>query len=65
MAKCKLAINGAGGRMGRRLLSLACADPDIELVQAIEYAASPLQGKVRGRTPLRGPCGQAVARLSL
>uniref|UniRef100_A0A7S0W3M5 4-hydroxy-tetrahydrodipicolinate reductase n=1 Tax=Hemiselmis tepida TaxID=464990 RepID=A0A7S0W3M5_9CRYP len=46
MAKCKLAINGAGGRMGRRLLALACADEDIELVQAIEYAASPLQGKM-------------------
>eukprot|EP00287_Rhodomonas_sp_CCMP768_P013383 CAMPEP_0196717720 /NCGR_PEP_ID=MMETSP1091-20130531/1089_1 /TAXON_ID=302021 /ORGANISM="Rhodomonas sp., Strain CCMP768" /LENGTH=264 /DNA_ID=CAMNT_0042058187 /DNA_START=21 /DNA_END=815 /DNA_ORIENTATION=- len=41
----KVAINGAGGRMGRRLLSIACADPNIELVQAIEYAASPLQGK--------------------
>jgi dihydrodipicolinate reductase len=42
----KIAISGAAGRMGRRLLSLCCADKDIELVQAIEYAAHPLMGKV-------------------
>ena len=30
---------------GRRLLALAHKDPDVELVQAIEYAESPLQGK--------------------
>lgn len=41
----KLAINGAGGRMGRRLLALAHKDPEVELVQAIEYPESPLQGK--------------------
>ena len=37
----KLAINGACGRMGRRLLALACKDPDIDLVQAIEYPEHP------------------------
>ena len=42
----KVAISGAAGRMGRRLLSLAVADADVELVQALEYAAHPLMGKV-------------------
>jgi dihydrodipicolinate reductase len=42
----KVAISGAAGRMGRRLMSLAVADPDVELVQALEYAAHPLMGKV-------------------
>jgi 4-hydroxy-tetrahydrodipicolinate reductase len=43
----KVAISGAAGRMGRRLLALSFADPDVEIVQAIEYAAHPLMGKVR------------------
>jgi hypothetical protein len=42
----KVAISGAAGRMGRRLMSLAVADADVELVQALEYAAHPLMGKV-------------------
>ncbi|EKX37565.1 hypothetical protein GUITHDRAFT_165430 [Guillardia theta CCMP2712] len=41
----KVAINGAGGRMGRRLLVLSARDPDVDLVQAIEYSAHPMQGK--------------------
>ncbi len=44
--KCRVAINGAAGRMGRRLMSIACSDPNIELVQAVEYPQHPLQGKV-------------------
>jgi 4-hydroxy-tetrahydrodipicolinate reductase len=31
---------------GRRLLALACKDADVDLVQAIEYAEHPLQGKL-------------------
>ncbi len=34
----KLAICGAAGRMGKRLLALADADQDFELVQAIEWS---------------------------
>lgn len=34
----RIAINGAGGRMGLRLIALASADPDLELVAAIEHA---------------------------
>ncbi len=40
-----ICIAGAAGRMGRRLLALAEADPELETVQALESAAHPLQGK--------------------
>ena len=41
----KLAIAGAGGRMGQRLLDLSDKDKDFELVQAIEWSGFPLLGK--------------------
>ena len=64
----KVAINGAGGRMGRRLLVLSARDPDVELVQAIEYSAHPMQGKVRAHSPLPPPSfhvfvGPAITRV--
>lgn len=41
----KLAISGAGGRMGQRLLALSDKDHEFELVQAIEWSGFPLIGK--------------------
>lgn len=41
----KLAISGAGGRMGQRLLVLSDEDSEFELVQAIEWSGFPLMGK--------------------
>lgn len=41
----KVGISGAGGRMGRRLMDLTCADSELELSAAIEMAGSPLVGK--------------------
>lgn len=41
----KLAISGAGGRMGQRLLALSDQDSDFELVQAIEWNGYPLMGR--------------------
>ena len=41
----KLAISGAGGRMGQRLLDLSDQDGGFELVQAIEWSGFPLMGK--------------------
>ncbi|MDR1745619.1 MAG: 4-hydroxy-tetrahydrodipicolinate reductase [Planctomycetota bacterium] len=41
----KLALSGAGGRMGQRLLALSAADPEFELVQAIEWSGFPLMGQ--------------------
>lgn len=40
----KLIINGAAGRMGRRLMALGAAMEGFEIVQAIDYAAHPQQG---------------------
>jgi 4-hydroxy-tetrahydrodipicolinate reductase len=40
----KLAIAGAGGRMGRMLLDVARADPTTEVQLALEHAQSPLVG---------------------
>ncbi len=41
----RVAINGAAGRMGRRLMALAVADEGLALVGALEYAAHPALGK--------------------
>ncbi len=41
----KLAISGAGGRMGQRLLALSDQDADFQLVQAIEWDGFPLLGQ--------------------
>lgn len=41
----KIGINGAGGRMGRRLMNLTCAEPDLELTAAVDAAGSPVIGK--------------------
>jgi 4-hydroxy-tetrahydrodipicolinate reductase len=37
----RIAIHGAAGRMGQRLIQLALADPDLELVAAVERAGHP------------------------
>lgn len=44
----KLAIAGAGGRMGRMLLDAATADPTTEVRLALEHAHSPLVGSSVG-----------------
>jgi 4-hydroxy-tetrahydrodipicolinate reductase len=45
IAMLTIAISGAGGRMGQRLLALADQDPDIRIVQAIEWEEFPLLGQ--------------------
>lgn len=44
----KVAINGAAGRMGRRLVDLGCQDPDLEVCAALEHAEHPDLGKDAG-----------------
>ncbi len=44
----RIAINGAAGRMGLRLVALASADPQLKLVAAIEHAAHPKLGEDAG-----------------
>lgn len=41
----KLAISGAAGRMGRRLLALSDQDGEFDLVQAVEWKGFPRLGK--------------------
>ena len=44
----RIAINGAAGRMGLRLVALASADPQLKLVAAIEHAVHPKLGEDAG-----------------
>jgi 4-hydroxy-tetrahydrodipicolinate reductase len=44
----KLAVHGAGGRMGQRVTALAVADPRFQVVAALESANHPALGKDAG-----------------
>jgi 4-hydroxy-tetrahydrodipicolinate reductase len=44
----KIAINGAAGRMGRRLVALSAADPELEVVAALEHRQCPFLGSDSG-----------------
>jgi 4-hydroxy-tetrahydrodipicolinate reductase len=44
----RLAIHGAAGRMGQRLIALASADPELRVVAALEHAAHPKLGSDAG-----------------
>ncbi len=57
----QLAISGAGGRMGQRLLALSDQDPDFVLAQAIEWSGFPLMGqRINAGTPLAPRAGDVV-----
>lgn len=53
----KVAIHGAAGRMGQRLIALGTADPDVELVAALENASSHQVGKDAGELAGIGKTG--------
>ncbi len=44
MTKLRLAINGAAGRMGQRLVALGHADAGLEIAAALEYSECPKLG---------------------
>ena len=52
MSSIRLAVNGATGRMGSRILALASEDEQFEIVSALEHADHPHQGRDVG--PLVG-----------
>ncbi|HTW94020.1 MAG TPA: 4-hydroxy-tetrahydrodipicolinate reductase [Tepidisphaeraceae bacterium] len=56
----KLAITGAAGRMGRRLVALARADRAVELVAAIERAEDEAQARDAGEIAGIGPIGLPI-----
>src|SRR6478609_178120 len=53
----RIAINGAAGRMGQRLVSLASADAELKLVAALEHAAHSQLGADAGTLAGAGALG--------
>ncbi|MDP6719607.1 MAG: 4-hydroxy-tetrahydrodipicolinate reductase, partial [Pirellulaceae bacterium] len=48
MTKLRLAINGAAGRMGQRLVALGHAESGLEIAAALEYSGCPRLGADAG-----------------
>lgn len=59
--KLRLGVNGAGGRMGQRIVALAAKDPDFVVAAALDSAASPAIGRDAGELAGVGKLGVAVA----
>lgn len=59
--KLNLAVNGAAGRMGRRVVALAMQDESFRLTHAIERQDSPAIGADAGEIAGAGPAGVAVS----
>jgi 4-hydroxy-tetrahydrodipicolinate reductase len=60
MAQIRLAIHGAAGRMGQRLLALGVADPQLAIVAALESPANPRLGQDAGTIAGIEPIGIAL-----
>jgi 4-hydroxy-tetrahydrodipicolinate reductase len=60
MSLVKVAIHGAGGRMGRRLVALGSQDPNMTIAAAIENPAHPALGQDAGSVAGVAPLGIAV-----
>lgn len=56
-----IAIHGAAGRMGRRLIALGSNDPEVSIVAAIESAGSPHLGQDAGTLAGVGSIGVALS----
>ena len=56
----KVGVNGAGGRMGQRVVALTRADPGMQLAAALECAESPVLGRDAGELAGSGTCGVSV-----
>jgi 4-hydroxy-tetrahydrodipicolinate reductase len=59
--KTKLAIHGACGRMGQRLVALAHADPSLHIVAAIDSPQHPLLGRDAGELAGIGNIGLPIS----
>ncbi len=57
----KVAINGAAGRMGKRLVALGSEDPDLQLVAALDWSEHPDQGKDAGTVAGVKPTGFPIS----
>ncbi len=56
----KIAVNGAAGRMGRRILALSFGQPDFEITGALEAPAHPAQGRDAGEVAGIGTIGVPI-----
>ena len=61
MPPLRLAINGAAGRMGRRLVALAAADPQLAVAAAIESPGHAKLGQDAGTLAGIAPLGVALS----
>ncbi|MFH1268374.1 MAG: 4-hydroxy-tetrahydrodipicolinate reductase [Planctomycetota bacterium] len=61
MTQTRIAIHGAAGRMGRRLIALASADSELAVVAALESAGHPRLGEDAGGLAGIGSTGVPLA----
>ncbi|MBI2824659.1 MAG: 4-hydroxy-tetrahydrodipicolinate reductase [Planctomycetia bacterium] len=61
MPPIRIAIHGAAGRMGQRLVALAAADKNFAVAAAIDRAGHPLLGQDAGRVAGAGELGVPLA----
>jgi 4-hydroxy-tetrahydrodipicolinate reductase len=57
----KIAVCGAAGRMGKKILALAHEHPDMEITGALEWPGSPFQGSDAGDVAGIGRLGVAIS----
>lgn len=57
----RVGVNGAGGRMGQRVVALTIADPELKLVAALESATSPMTGRDVGELAGAGNTGVKIS----
>lgn len=58
--RLRIAVNGAAGRMGQRVVALTLADASLELVGAMESPRSPAIGTDAGEKAGAGRCGLSI-----
>ena len=61
MKPIRIAINGAAGRMGQRLVALGHADPELEITAALEAVGHPRLGTDAGQVAGIGPIGVTLS----
>jgi 4-hydroxy-tetrahydrodipicolinate reductase len=61
MTRTRIAINGAAGRMGQRLVALGHANPELQVAAALEAHGHPKLGSDAGQLAGIGPIGVLIA----
>jgi 4-hydroxy-tetrahydrodipicolinate reductase len=55
--KLSIGVNGACGRMGRRVIDVGAGDPEVTVAAAVDAPDHPLQGRDAGEIAGVGPTG--------